>query len=129
MDSRVEVSETYMRPTPEWPDGSYLRKVAGNVEVATGYYATLYPGKPSPYWHGGAPYFVLEHIETPWGGEHMTRCPKCNSPRPHLHPAVQFEGEVQPCDNDYHRQITPENTRQKIAENDRFLRDVMGKEL
>lgn len=51
----------------------------------------------------------------------MARCPTCNSPAPHLHPAVQCEGEVQPCNNDYHRQLTPENTRQRIIENDRLL--------
>jgi len=52
----------------------------------------------------------------------MNRCPKCNSPAPHLHPAMQFEGEVQTCDHDFHRQETPQNTRAMIAENDDFLR-------
>jgi hypothetical protein len=59
----------------------------------------------------------------------MSRCPKCNSPAPHLHPAVQFEGEVQPCEHDYHRQLTSQNTRERIAENDKFLREVMGLQL
>lgn len=30
------------------------------------------------------------------------RCPRCNSPDPKLHPAVQFEGEVQPCAHLWH---------------------------
>lgn len=38
------------------------------------------------------------------------RCPRCNSPHPHLHPAVQFEGEVQTCPHEYHLQPTNQNT-------------------
>jgi len=49
------------------------------------------------------------------------KCPKCDSPAPHLHPAVQFEGEVQPCDHGFHRQVTPQNTPAMIAANDEFL--------
>lgn len=30
------------------------------------------------------------------------RCPTCNSPSPELHPAVQWEGEVQICHDDWH---------------------------
>ena len=56
------------------------------------------------------------------------KCPKCNSPSPHLHPAMQFEGEVQPCDNDYHRIVTPENTERRIAANDELLRHLNGGE-
>lgn len=29
-------------------------------------------------------------------------CPTCGSPKPHLHPAVQSEGEVQPCSDPFH---------------------------
>jgi hypothetical protein len=32
----------------------------------------------------------------------MTNCPTCDSPAPNLHPAVQHEGEVQGCDDDFH---------------------------
>ncbi len=50
-----------------------------------------------------------------------SRCPTCNSPQPHLHPAVQFEGEVQPCGDDYHRTVTPSNTPERINANDELL--------
>jgi hypothetical protein len=30
------------------------------------------------------------------------KCPRCDSPQPHLHPAVQFEGEVEPCGHPWH---------------------------
>lgn len=30
------------------------------------------------------------------------KCPRCDSPQPHLHPAVQCEGEVQPCGHPWH---------------------------
>lgn len=35
----------------------------------------------------------------------MDKCPRCNSPQPHLHPAMQFEGEVQPCSHPFHEQL------------------------
>ncbi len=42
-------TEEVAPPTPEYPGGSWLYKVAGEVKIATGYFVTLYPGKPSPY--------------------------------------------------------------------------------
>lgn len=48
------------------------------------------------------------------------RCPKCNSPAPHLHPAVQFEGEVEVCVDDFHLQITAQNTKE-------YCDDVLSK--
>lgn len=32
----------------------------------------------------------------------MERCPTCDSPSPHMHPAVQYEGEVGICTDDFH---------------------------
>lgn len=46
----------------------------------------------------------LSAAAPPVGGGCETRCPRCNSPEPHLHPAVQFEGEVQPCNDSWHGQ-------------------------
>lgn len=49
-------------------------------------------------------------------------CPRCDSPAPHLHPAVQCGGEVSPCAHSFHERLTPENTPGKIAETQRLLR-------
>lgn len=43
-------------------------------------------------------------------------CPTCDSPAPHLHPAMQSEGEVQPCADPFHHVVTAENTAEKLAE-------------
>lgn len=43
------------------------------------------------------------------------RCSTCDSPQPHLHPVIQHGGEVQPCANAFHKQITPQNTPEMIA--------------
>lgn len=34
------------------------------------------------------------------------RCPRCDSPEPHLHPAAQHEGEVSVCPDDFHKRVT-----------------------
>jgi hypothetical protein len=45
-----------------------------------------------------------------------TGCPRCGSPKPNLHPAVQEGGEVQLCTHEFHLQVTPENTPEQVAE-------------
>jgi len=60
------VEDRYMSPTAEYPQGSWLHIVDGEVSIATGYYAYEYPDKPSPYFHGGPPFLVLEPFEVPW---------------------------------------------------------------
>lgn len=49
------------------------------------------------------------------------RCPTCTSPAPHLHPAVQHEGEVQPCPDEYHKTVTSQNTPERIAGTEKLL--------
>lgn len=41
----------------------------------------------------------------------VLRCPTCDSYAPHLHPAVQHEGEVHTCIDAFHLQDTPMNRR------------------
>jgi hypothetical protein len=66
MDDRIQVVWKYMRPTAEYPQGSYLHKVGDQVTMATGYYAIEYPGFPSFDWHGGPPIFVVDTRDWAW---------------------------------------------------------------
>ena len=43
-----------------------------------------------------------------------SKCPSCNSPQPHLHPAVQWEGEVEICVDEFHLRVTPQNRPEYI---------------
>lgn len=62
----IQVEDRYMKPTPKYPDGSWLHTVDGKVMVVTGYYATIYPDKPSPYWHKGPPFVMIDTAN--WNG-------------------------------------------------------------
>lgn len=52
--------------------------------------------------------------DLPTPREAVTRCPTCDSPAPHLHPAVQHEGEVQVCRDAFHDRATPEQPRGRV---------------
>ena len=60
------VEDRWMAPCAQFPDGSWLHTVDGKVMVATGYYATIHSDKPSPYFHNGPPFVVLDTAEWPW---------------------------------------------------------------
>ena len=55
----VKIEERFMKASDEYPMGSYLRMVNGNVEIATGFYEKKFPGHPSPYFHGGPPFVIF----------------------------------------------------------------------
>lgn len=44
----------------------------------------------------------------------MKECPTCGSKAPHRHPAVQFEGEVEICTDEFHLKPTNQNTQEFI---------------
>lgn len=54
------------------------------------------------------------------------RCPTCNSDHPHLHPAVQFEGEVEICTDAYHLIPTNQNREEYIASVHRKRAELAG---
>lgn len=43
------------------------------------------------------------------------RCPRCDSHKPHLHPAMSFGGEVEICGHSYHHTPTPQNRPEYIT--------------
>lgn len=46
---------------------------------------------------------------------HGQHCPRCNSPKPHLHPAAQFEGETQICAHAFHLIVTNQNPPRQLG--------------
>jgi hypothetical protein len=68
---RVAVKESYMRPTSEYPMGSYKLEVGGKIITACGAFAQ--EGVPdSPYWHGGPPFVTYTELGSwPWKDEDM----------------------------------------------------------
>jgi hypothetical protein len=48
-------------------------------------------------------------------GNTMGNCPTCGSPDPKKHPAMQFEGEVQPCRDVWHMPETPETVEVNVV--------------
>lgn len=60
MKNMIKICESYERPSFKYPYGSYMRSVGENVEIATGRFALEHPNKPSPYWHGGAPFVMID---------------------------------------------------------------------
>jgi hypothetical protein len=61
------IEERFKKPTPKYPMGSYLLLWNGKPQIATGSYERDYPGHPSLYWHGGAPFCVMETGEWDFG--------------------------------------------------------------
>ena len=49
----------------------------------------------------------------------MDTCKVCGSTAPHMHPAMQHEGEVEICADEYHLRRTPQNKPEYIAEVER----------
>jgi hypothetical protein len=74
----VTVEEHYMRPSAEYPDGSWMHKVGDRVEVATGYFAIEHPGKPSPYFHDGPPFIFVDTSDWAWESTPKTETEKEN---------------------------------------------------
>lgn len=57
---------------------------------------------------------LLSRSAPPDSVSQPAECPRCGSDKPHLHPAVQFEGEVETCTDDFHLTPTPQNKPEYI---------------
>lgn len=56
-------------------------------------------------------------------GKDPARCPRCDSPDPAKHPAVQAEGEVTICQDSYH---APATARPATPETDKLIAAAEG---
>lgn len=45
-----------------------------------------------------------------------TKCPRCDSPSPKLHPAIQYEGEVQLCNHPWHESVATDTSASAAKE-------------
>lgn len=59
-EPKVKIEEWFRKATDEYPMGSYLRTVDGEVDVATGWYEKEHPGHPSLLPHGGPPFVMFD---------------------------------------------------------------------
>jgi hypothetical protein len=51
-------------------------------------------------------------------------CPTCGSPKPELHPAMQVEGEVQPCSDPWHMHASSESAPPSYRYRDAALKVI-----
>lgn len=88
---------------------------------------------------------LIDRLTTPSADAEATaeagKCPRCGSPSPELHPAVQYEGEVQPCSHEFHGRTTPsadavaeanivaKNIAEDLSAQGRKLDEPLGHEL
>jgi len=78
-EKSVAIVERFIRPSADYPDGSYIQIVNGEVTIATGKYATIYPHKPSYQLHGESPFVMVDTSEwakLPWRDIHSPADPK-----------------------------------------------------
>ena len=69
MSADILIEDRYMRPSAEYPQGSWMHIIDGDVKIATGYFAKDYPDKPSPYFHGQVPFVYIDISEWSWEGK------------------------------------------------------------
>ena len=64
----IAVEDRYMYPSAEYPQGSWLHIVDGEVQIATGHYAKEYPDKPSLCFHQRPPFVVMDTSQWKFDG-------------------------------------------------------------
>jgi hypothetical protein len=94
------------------PGGTYPSGYSFPATVGTAYWwngdGVNHPGWNGPINPRGFPTHWMPLPDPPAAlrPEGNRRCPTCDGPQPRLHPAVQYEGEVQPCKDPWH--VRPE---------------------